>query len=92
MSNVTPFPKRAAPQSERLDLFDDIDPSTGKPIFGIFVRTTDGSWVDGEFYDSKAERDFAIASWKTHWSINVIETFWARKPEARGTARTFLDR
>lgn len=55
MRNVILFPKResAAPQPERLELYDDIDTSTGKPIFG--VRTTDGSWVDGEFYDSRAE-------------------------------------
>lgn len=81
MRNVIPFSNRkpAAPQSERLELFDDIDSSTGKPIFGIFVRTTDG-WVDGEFYDSRSERDNAIASWKAHWNITIIETFWARKP------------
>ena len=58
MSNVTLFPKRTAPQSERIDLFDDIDPSTGKPIFGIFVRTTDGSWVDGE--TASAVSDYLI--------------------------------
>lgn len=44
MRKLIPFPKRepAAPQPERLELFDDIDTS-GRPIFGIFVRTADGS-------------------------------------------------
>jgi hypothetical protein len=45
MGNVIPFAKRelAEPQTEHLELFDDIDTSKGKPIFGIFVRTADGS-------------------------------------------------
>ncbi|EAQ34447.1 hypothetical protein NB311A_11917 [Nitrobacter sp. Nb-311A] len=82
MRNVIPFPQRepAAPQPERLELFDDIDASTGKPIFGLFVRMADGSWVDGEFYDSAAERDAAIPSWRADWSIDVVEIFWKRKP------------
>lgn len=52
MRNVIPFPKEepAEPRPERLDLLDDIDASTGNPIFGILVRTADGSWVDGEYY------------------------------------------
>lgn len=80
MRNLIPFPKRepAAPQPERLELFDDVDTS-GRPIFGIFVRMADGSWVDGEFYDSAAERDAAIPSWKADWSIDVVEVFWERK-------------
>ncbi len=81
MRNVIPLPKRepAALQPERLELFDDIDTS-GRPIFGLFVRMADGSWVDGEFYDSAAERDAAIPSWKADWSIHVVEIFWERKP------------
>lgn len=82
MHNVIPFPKEepAAPRPERLDLFDDIDKSTGNPIFGVFVRRADGSWVDGEFYDSRAERDAAIPSWKADWGVDVVEVFWERQP------------
>ena len=79
MRKLIPFPKRepAAPQPERLELFDDIDTS-GRPIFGIFVRTADGSWVDGEFTILPQSETLQFLHGRPDWSINVVEIFWAR--------------